>query len=296
MSEHTVSVVITAYNRPDFLRDAIESVLAQTISAKEIIVVDDCSPKPLQPVIDLFGDQIIYHRLEKNSGANVARNKGVSLASGDFIAFLDDDDVWFPEKLERQLATIGEREACLCGARGAINGGVIAKATDEDVLEDDLKIGGWYCGTSGLFVRRSAIEAVPFDVSLSNGQDWDVYVRLSQRMPLAYISDPLFDFRDGDHDRITNKAKHLTVAGLEKRTEVTRKHRDWLGENAYRRRIAVAALAFIWSKSDRVGFIAYSIRNAGIGATATYLFGRILMRLRPKPSVSGQGNVLREEF
>ena len=296
MSERSVSVVITAYNRPDFLRDAIESVLSQTVPAKEIIVVDDCSPKALQPVIDSYGDKVIYFRLEKNSGANTARNKGVSLASGDFIAFLDDDDVWFPEKLERQLDAIGDHEACLCGARGAINGGVIAKADDKDVVEDDLKYGGWYCGTSGLFARRSVMNEVPFDTSLSNGQDWDVYVRLSQRMPLAYICDPLFDFRDGDHDRITNKAKHLTVEGLEKRTEVTRKHREWLGERAYRRRIAVAALAFIWSKSDRVGFLAYSLRNAGLGATATYLFGRVMLRVRPRPSANGQGNVLREEF
>ena len=82
----------------------------------EVIVIDDCSPTDLAPVVADFDGTVQYERLKANSGANVARNRGISLAAGDLVAFLDDDDIWMPEKLEQQIAEMGsDAEACLCG-------------------------------------------------------------------------------------------------------------------------------------------------------------------------------------
>src|SRR5690606_36349872 len=108
-----VSVVISAYNRPDYLQNAIASVLSQTVSDYEIIVVDDCSPVSLETVLRDIACPVRYHRLARNSGANKARNEGVRLAQGRYVAFLDDDDAWLPRKLEWQLPQLQEATACI---------------------------------------------------------------------------------------------------------------------------------------------------------------------------------------
>ena len=82
------------------------SALAQEGVDLEIIVVDDCSPTDLQPALAGFSDPIRYHRMERNGGANRARNEGVRQARGRYVAFLDDDDIWLPHKLERQRAVL----------------------------------------------------------------------------------------------------------------------------------------------------------------------------------------------
>lgn len=93
-----------AYNSSATLAESIQSVLDQTYTDWELLVIDDCSPEPLKPIVDGFQDcRIRYIRLEKNSGVAQARNRGLQAAKGRYIAFLDSDDLWLPEKLEKQL-------------------------------------------------------------------------------------------------------------------------------------------------------------------------------------------------
>ncbi len=101
------------YKAEKYLADHLASVQAQTYDNWEHILVDDCSPDGSAALIKSFQERdqrIQYHRLEKNSGAGVARNKAIELAKGDYIAFLDSDDQWHPEKLEKQLSFMREND------------------------------------------------------------------------------------------------------------------------------------------------------------------------------------------
>lgn len=99
-----ISVITPVYNSESYIEDTIKSVLAQTYTNWEMLIVDDCSKDNTAQVVKSFNDsRIKYIRLDVNSGAAVARNKAIAKANGEFIAFLDADDMWKPEKLERQI-------------------------------------------------------------------------------------------------------------------------------------------------------------------------------------------------
>lgn len=106
ITEDLVSIIMPAFNCGDYISTAINSVLDQTYKNWEIIVIDDCSTDNTAKIIKEYvknDSRIKYHRLSQNSGAAVARNKAIDLASGKYIAFLDSDDKWFPEKLYNQI-------------------------------------------------------------------------------------------------------------------------------------------------------------------------------------------------
>ena len=99
-----VSVITPVYNSESYIGDTIKSVMSQTYKNWEMLIVDDCSKDNTAQVIKSFNDsRVKYIRLDVNSGAAVARNKAIAKANGEFIAFLDADDMWKPEKLERQI-------------------------------------------------------------------------------------------------------------------------------------------------------------------------------------------------
>lgn len=107
----TVSVIMPAYNCRATLAESIASVAAQTFADWELLVVDDCSGEPLADIVESFHDERIrYVRLLENSGVAKARNTGIALAKGRYIAFLDSDDLWLPEKLAKQLAFMQEHQ------------------------------------------------------------------------------------------------------------------------------------------------------------------------------------------
>ena len=110
MTKGLVSIITPTYNCGDYIADTIRSVLAQTYKDWEMIIVDDCSSDNTKEVVNGFNDsRIKYHRLANNSGAAVARTEAMRLADGEYMAFLDSDDLWMPDKLERQLRFMTER-------------------------------------------------------------------------------------------------------------------------------------------------------------------------------------------
>ncbi len=274
LSEQTVSVVIPAHERPDHLAEAVESALAQTVKVLEVIVVDDASVADLRSALTRFGDNVRFERLPQNAGANVARNRGIALARGHLIAFLDDDDVWMPEKLALQIPEIDAgAEACLCATR-AMDGSSREKRGRRVVDEDWLRA-STPCGTSGLLATRDVMQAESFDPAIPRGQDWDVFVRLARRRPIAYIDRPLYLRRSG-HDRITTAALRKAPAELLESAAVLYKHRDWLGEGAFRRRLARVLLSFIAQRKRKSRYVATALRHAGPKAT----FLELLKKLR----------------
>lgn len=285
----SVSVVITTFNRPDFLYQALRSVVAQTHPIEQIIVVDDCSPASLDEVLKQFPEQnIVYERLDVNSGPNRARNRGVELATGYWVAFLDDDDAWLPEKLAEQFhamsTTLNHEDwrGSLCSYR--------YMETQKDrfwgqtgaVELEVLKTGNPYCGASGLVVKRDLISELKFDEALPCGQDWDIYVRLTKACSLLYVETPLMLYRRGSHDSVTVKAKKLKIDNLQPRLAAIYKHRAWLGEEAFKRRVAMQTLAYVWDKQEPWLWVKESIRLAGLPSTVNALFQKLQARVNKK--------------
>jgi glycosyltransferase involved in cell wall biosynthesis len=277
-SPPSVSAIITTHNRPEFLGEAIMSALSQTHTMHEVIVIDDASSVSLADVLEPFASRIIFDRLEKNSGANVARNRGVELATGEYVAFLDDDDIWHEEKTAKQLAALRQgAEACLCGYQILESGS--NKVLDvSEIGADLLRRGNEICGTSGLIVKRTTIRSIGFDPILKVGQDWDIYVRLYASRPLSYVAAPLFRYRRGEHSGLTRANARRSPEELYELGVALRKHRDWLGERAYRAGLAAMLLAYIGQRPNKLEFISYAVRKAGVRAVASHLLGKLLRR------------------
>lgn len=119
MNDPLISIIIPTYNRAEVISESILSALNQTWQKKEIIVIDDGSTDQTTHLIKSFGGDIIYY-YQKNSGVSSARNKGISLAHGEYISFLDSDDTWVPEKLEIQVKDLQKNPDCILHLTNAI--------------------------------------------------------------------------------------------------------------------------------------------------------------------------------
>ena len=113
MQKNLISIIIPVYNSDKYLVETLDSVLKQTYTDWELLLIDDCSTDCSREIIESYAEKdsrIQVHLLEENSGAAVARNKGMELAKGEYVAFNDSDDLWFPEKLEIQLSFMKEHD------------------------------------------------------------------------------------------------------------------------------------------------------------------------------------------
>lgn len=200
----SISVIIPTYNQAQFLGEAIESALAQTLPPRELIVVDDGSSDGTARVLAGFEGRIRAMR-QANRGVAAARNAGARAASGDALAFLDSDDRWLPEKLERQSARL-EAESDLGLVHVGFeeidaNGAVLNAHMDgregwvaEDILLFDgpVILGG---GSGVMIPRRVFEEAGGFDERLSTSADWDLYYRIAARYRIGFIDRVLLQYR-----------------------------------------------------------------------------------------------------
>ncbi|CTQ54753.1 Putative teichuronic acid biosynthesis glycosyltransferase TuaG [Roseibium album] len=223
----TVSVVIPNHNRFSQLRCCLASILAQSYPVSEIIVVDDCSDLDkfllVEALVGEFEDKgpnITLVRNEANRGANYSRNRGVQLARGEYIAFIDSDDAWLPGKLSRQLEAIdwrkGERRPWVLGTTGRYrvneNGEILCIQCSQQVLTPQSIRNSNFIGTlSSVLVHREALLAVGgFDEKLGAGQDWDLFIRLCGQVDHVIVPEPLLIYVDHQEQRITlNSSKRL---------------------------------------------------------------------------------------
>jgi glycosyltransferase involved in cell wall biosynthesis len=194
-----VSVVLITHNCVAYLEQAIRSVLAQTWTHLELIVVDDGSTDETGLVVQRFDDPRLSYVRQDNAGPNFARNHGIRKARGDFIAFLDCDDWWLPLKLERQVARmIAQPELGLVYSL-AVRVDESGAETDrfatnfEGRLLDRLLLGNCVCGSaSSALVSRKALDKVgQFDQSLEFGEDWEYWIRVAAEFPIGCV--PQFD-------------------------------------------------------------------------------------------------------
>jgi len=204
-----VSIVIPAYNVAPYIGETLRSVFAQTFTDFEVIVINDGSPdtQEFERVLAPFRERIRYLKQE-NRGASAARNAGLRAARGEFVGFLDADDLWLPNYLEDQLAVIRERNCDLVCADALIVGEspdagrtyfetVMEAAPPKEVTFLDLLSGERSLITSGVLARREhVLEVGLFDEKLRNAQDFDLWLRLARRgSRLAYQPQVLLKYR-----------------------------------------------------------------------------------------------------
>ncbi|EWH14543.1 glycosyltransferase [Cellulophaga geojensis KL-A] len=217
MIKPLVSIIIPTYNRQLTIRRAIDSVLSQSYSNIEIIVVDDCSNDNTYLILENFksDDRVQYIRLDKNVGGGGARNLGIKASKGEYIAFQDSDDVWLEDKLEKQMNAFFENkelDVVFCKIK-RISSNSISVFPSKDIsraknLHIEL-LKANYIGTPSAIIKKSCLLSIGgFDESLPRLQDWDLFIRLSFSYNYFMINEVLCDAYLQDNS-ITKNTKAL---------------------------------------------------------------------------------------
>lgn len=228
MMEPLISVVITTYNREEFLLEAISSAANQTYRTIEILVVDDGSDHNYAEAICANFKTCKYFYKE-NGGLSSARNYGVQKAKGSYIAFLDDDDFWKNDKLEKQILILESNQdvdlvhssAKVVDGNGAETGKVIGASPRKVQKRSGYvfwnALGTWVVKSPTPLIRKTVFKPdLLFDETISVGEDLDFYQRLFYRHRVYYISEPLAYYRDVDTNNRLSKKKQEYI-GIEKK-------------------------------------------------------------------------------
>jgi glycosyltransferase involved in cell wall biosynthesis len=198
-----VSVVITSYNYGRFLDGAIESVLAQTYAPIEVVVVDDGSTDETADVAHRYAARGVRYVRTENSGAAKARNTGLAATEGPIVAFLDADDVFLPDKLDRQIAhmrahpevALVASHAYACDERMERESVVHAAEYPSRWMLERLLIHNVVLNPTCVLVRRPALEAVGGFSEIPKWEDWDTWLRISKLYPLGFLPEVLANVR-----------------------------------------------------------------------------------------------------
>lgn len=223
MNEILVSVIIPAYECDNLISMALDSALSQDVPM-EILVINDCSPDNLDFVMEEYRKypQIRYLKNTKNLGVAETRNKGVSLARGEYIAFLDADDYWETDKLKKQLALIREKDAVICSTArelmnpdGVLTGYIIPVRTEfsfKDLLKQN------YINCSSVLMKREVALEFPMHHDDSH-EDYIMWLEVLKKYGKGYaINEPLLKYR------ITNTGKSGNKWNSAKMTYRTYRH------------------------------------------------------------------------
>jgi len=205
MGRVTVSAVIPVYNNGPYVASALQSVLAQTRPPEEVIVVDDGSTDDTAAVLARYHDQIRYV-YQVNRGEPSARNRGIREANGDYIAFLDGDDLWLPHKLERQMRYFEEFPSCalVYADMSTFDEYGIIDISVKSRPKMTLPTGRIFLhllrrplfGSGTVIFRKNCVETVgAFDESLLVGSDYEMWLRIARHFEVGAIDEPLLQYR-----------------------------------------------------------------------------------------------------
>jgi len=221
----TVSVIIPVFNGVTFVTRAIESVLHQTVVDLELIVVDDGSTDETASLVQAIKDPRLRYLHQQNQGPSVARNNGIRVATGEWIAFLDSDDYWLPTKLAAQLdraRQMPDAGLIYCGASYLDPAGNLIDdmpaLVEGHVLPELLLNNCVSGGTSSAALRRDLLDAIgPFDESMSCCEDWDLWLRAANATPYAKVDERLVCVinRPGSLNKRARDVRDVSVRMLE---------------------------------------------------------------------------------
>jgi glycosyltransferase involved in cell wall biosynthesis len=228
MAERVTAVITTHKREPEIVERALKSVLAQTHPDMEVIVVDD-SPaefsqrEAVRQMVQGYGVTYIPH--ETCRGACVARNTGLARATGSFVAFLDDDDEWKPEKIALQLAAFTDETIALAYCSHELLDETTGSRT---VQEHECHVGRVYetliydnfiGSTSFPLLRTAALREIGgFDPLMLSAQDYDVWLRLAEKYAVAYVDQPLVIYHVHAGEQISKSFKKK-IGGMERINE-----------------------------------------------------------------------------
>jgi glycosyltransferase involved in cell wall biosynthesis len=207
-----ISVIIPYYNREQYIDETVQSVLAQTLKPLEIIIVNDRSRESSRQHIERHAGPCKILDLKRNVGLAGARNAGIHAARGRFIALLDDDDIWFPDKLEVQRKYMEEHPEC-----ALVHSAVTAFFSDKPdqlwvwcelgnmTLAKSLTDKYWACPSSMFFRTQAARSIGGFDSAFRQCEDRDFLIRIcAAGLKAQCIPEPLLRLRRENHDRLTS--------------------------------------------------------------------------------------------
>jgi glycosyltransferase involved in cell wall biosynthesis len=204
-----VSVIIPTFNRGWILEKAVDSVLAQDFENYELIVVDDGSTDNTKEILDRYGSSIVLLE-QSNQGVSAARNRGIAASNGNYIAFLDSDDLWLPQKLSRQLAffdthieaRINQTEETWIRNGLRVNPKRRHQKLSGMIFEQSLAL--CLVSPSAVMIEKSLFDIVgKFDESLPACEDYDLWLRISCRFPVYLLDTPLIVKRGGHADQLS---------------------------------------------------------------------------------------------
>jgi len=205
-----VSVIIPTYNSARYVAEAVDSVLRQSFDDFEVIVIDDGSTDDTQSVMSRYGSPVRYIR-QKNGGVSRARNRGIEESRSRYVAFLDADDTWFPNKLEKQMAAIRNQpshRACYSAflvVDSCLTPIEVNRSKRHLTALEDLLLYGNVVGTPGtVLCERGLFDRGGFDPELSQCADWDMWVRLAVETDFLYLNEPLICYRQHDANMSRN--------------------------------------------------------------------------------------------
>jgi glycosyltransferase involved in cell wall biosynthesis len=198
-AEARVSAVVTTYNYARFLPDALDSILAQTHTNLEVVVIDDGSTDGTATVVERYADRGVRYVHRPHGGAGRARNTGLASTSAPLVAFLDADDTWLPDRVEAGLTHLARHpELALVAAHafacdeGLRPTAVVPAATREaGRMLEQLLIDNVVLNPSSVLIRRPAIEAVGGFSEIPFGEDWDTWIEIAKRFPIGFVDRPL---------------------------------------------------------------------------------------------------------
>jgi glycosyltransferase involved in cell wall biosynthesis len=207
-----VSVIIPTYNRAAWVMEAAASVLAQTYRDFELFVVDDGSTDTTLAALASFGSEIKICRREERQGVSAARNLGAKAATGEWLAFLDSDDLWLPDKLARQVEYLEANPdlvICQTGETWIRNGVRVNPPEACRKMEGDIflpSLSRCLVSPSAVMLHRRLFEELGgFDEELPAAEDYDLWLRIAWRHPVGLVPEPLVIKRGGHADQLSSQ-------------------------------------------------------------------------------------------
>lgn len=219
-----VSVIIPTYNRPEMLRLTLESVRNQTFSDYEVLVIDDGTPNELNVQLCEEFPKVSYFKIENSGGPAKPRNFGIQKASGTYLAFLDDDDLWMPQKLEKQVMILNSHAdfgivhtPCnVIDIKGNKTSEIIGKPRNIDLKHGDVSkrmIGDWTLMTSSVMIRKDVLNKVGYfnEKMPQAGEDTEFWTRSSFLIKFYYLDEPLVYYRKHQGISKINKQQYFEL-------------------------------------------------------------------------------------
>ena len=238
----TVSVIVPTYNTLAYLPEAIDSILNQTFEDFEILLVNDGSTDGTEQWAKTLDDSRVHYIYQQNQGLSAARNTGIRLAQGKYIAFLDADDSWDATKLAKQVAyliaypQVGMVHAWVSfmDAEGVSTGRIWKTQAQGWVLPQLLHRND--VAVLSVLVRRECFEQIgEFDTQLKSLEDWEIWLRLAAKYPIGILQEPLAQYRQlpGSMSRNCKVMEESFNKVIEKHFALAPENLQWIRDRSY---------------------------------------------------------------